>query len=59
MGVAGTLELDVPEFVALTQDLEDGTALLSVEDANVKQQKEMWGTLQHSPGTEKGDLVLT
>ncbi|KND88160.1 Tubulin beta chain [Tolypocladium ophioglossoides CBS 100239] len=40
----GTLELDVPEFVGLNQDLEDGTALLSVEDANVKHQKEMWGT---------------
>lgn len=49
---AGTLELDVPEFVGLTQDLEDRTALLSVEDANVKHQKEMWGTsisTQHYP----------
>ncbi|PNY27619.1 Ribosomal protein L6 [Tolypocladium capitatum] len=43
-GPLGTLELDVPEFVGLSQDLEDGTALLSVEDANVKDQKEMWGT---------------
>jgi hypothetical protein len=43
MSEIGTLELDVPEFVSLQQDLENGTALLSVEDANVRQQKEMWG----------------
>lgn len=39
----GTLELDVPEFVSLEQDLENKTVLLNVEDANIKQQKEMWG----------------
>ncbi|KAG6013033.1 hypothetical protein E4U41_005171, partial [Claviceps citrina] len=38
------LDLDVPEFVKLQQDLENRTVLLSVEDANVKEQKEMWGT---------------
>ncbi|KAK2603509.1 54S ribosomal protein L6 mitochondrial [Conoideocrella luteorostrata] len=43
-GPLGTLELDVPEFVSLQQDLENSTALLSVEDANIKQQNEMWGT---------------
>lgn len=39
----GSLELDVPEFVTLQQDLENKTVLLGVEDANVKHQKEMWG----------------
>lgn len=39
----GSLSLEVPEFVKLEQDLVNKTALLTVEDANVKQQKEMWG----------------
>ncbi|EQL02065.1 Ribosomal protein L6 [Ophiocordyceps sinensis CO18] len=39
-----TLELDVPDFVGLSQDLEDRKAMLSVEDAYVKHQREMWGT---------------
>ncbi|EFZ02498.1 ribosomal protein L6 [Metarhizium robertsii] len=43
-GPLGSLELDVPEFVTLQQDLENKTVLLGVEDANVKHQKEMWGT---------------
>lgn len=33
----------MPEFVDLQQNAEDRTVLLSVRDANVKQQKEMWG----------------
>ncbi|KAK4089172.1 hypothetical protein PCL_01338 [Purpureocillium lilacinum] len=60
---AGTLELDVPEFVGLTQDLEDRTALLSVEDANVKHQKEMWGTTwsylnNHVMGVSEGHTAI-
>ncbi|KHN99105.1 beta-tubulin [Metarhizium album ARSEF 1941] len=43
-GPLGSLELDVPEFVILQQDPENKTALLSVENADVKHQKEMWGT---------------
>ncbi|KAG5930518.1 hypothetical protein E4U42_000048, partial [Claviceps africana] len=41
-GPLGELNLDVPEFVTLQQDLENKTALLSVEDANVKNQQTMW-----------------
>ncbi|KAF4504886.1 hypothetical protein G6O67_008281 [Ophiocordyceps sinensis] len=43
-GPLATLELDVPDFVGLSQDLEDRKAMLSVEDAYVKHQREMWGT---------------
>ncbi|KAG6003165.1 hypothetical protein E4U54_000737 [Claviceps lovelessii] len=43
-GPLGELNLDVPEFVSLRQDLENKTALLSVEDANIKDQQMMWGT---------------
>jgi hypothetical protein len=41
---AGTLNLEVPEFVDLVQSEEDKTATLSVRDPNAKEQKEMWGT---------------
>lgn len=44
-----TLELDVPDFVGLSQDLEDRKAMLSVEDAYVKHQREMWGTFSSRP----------
>lgn len=33
----------MPEFVALTEDVENKTISLSVHDANIKEQKEMWG----------------
>jgi ribosomal protein L6P/L9E len=39
----GELKLEVPEFVKLAQDTSNQTAILSVEDANIHQQKEMWG----------------
>lgn len=34
----------MPEFVNLEQDMENRRLSLTVQDANVKQQKEMWGT---------------
>jgi ribosomal protein L6P/L9E len=40
----GTLTLSVPEFVNLDYDLENRLISLTVEDSNVKQQKEIWGT---------------
>ncbi|KAG6010920.1 hypothetical protein E4U21_002590 [Claviceps maximensis] len=43
-GPLGELNLDVPDFVSLKQDLENKTALLSVENANIKDQQMMWGT---------------
>lgn len=45
----GTLNLDVPAFVRLQQDAQNKTALLSVEDANIRQQREMWGTFHVFP----------
>lgn len=41
----GTLKLDVPEFVRLDHDTENNMVSLNVDDANIKKQKEMWGTL--------------
>lgn len=35
--------MDVPSFLQLERDLENGRVILSVDDANVAQQKEMWG----------------
>ncbi|KYK55075.1 60S ribosomal protein L6 [Drechmeria coniospora] len=62
-GPLGSLQLDVPEFVGLKQDLEDRTALLSVEDANIKEQKEMWGTTwsylnNHVMGVSEGHTAI-
>lgn len=33
----------MPEFVNLEHDLENRRISMTVEDSNVKQQKEMWG----------------
>jgi hypothetical protein len=35
--------MDLPQFVQLQHDQDAKTALLSVDDVNVKEQKEMWG----------------
>ncbi len=40
---SGTLQLDVPEFVEIQEDPENKTVSINVQDATVKQQKEMWG----------------
>lgn len=37
--------MDVPNFVQMEQDLDNSMAMLSVDDANIAQQKEMWGEL--------------
>lgn len=37
--------MDVPNFVRMEQDLDNSMAMLSVDDANIAQQKEMWGEL--------------
>jgi hypothetical protein len=42
-GTTGTLDLEIEPFVKIEQDSETRTALLSVEDQNTKNQKEMWG----------------
>ncbi|KAF4455974.1 Tubulin beta chain [Fusarium albosuccineum] len=43
-GPLGELNLEVPEFVVVDQDAENRMVTLSVQDSDVKQQKEMWGT---------------
>ncbi|KAG8667302.1 54S ribosomal protein L6 mitochondrial [Fusarium poae] len=43
-GPLGSLGLEVPEYVQLTQDPEAKSVLLSVRDNEAKDQKAMWGT---------------
>ncbi|KAK4190969.1 ribosomal protein L6, alpha-beta domain-containing protein [Podospora australis] len=43
-GPLGKLELDIPSFVKIDHDTTARIATLTVEDKNVKQQMEMWGT---------------
>ncbi|KAI9151798.1 60S ribosomal protein L6 [Paramyrothecium foliicola] len=47
-GPRGALDLEVPEFVTVNEDLENKTVSLGVQDPNVAQQKEMWGALRLS-----------
>lgn len=42
-GPLGTLNLEVPEYVHLEHDQENSMVSLKVEDANIVQQKQMWG----------------
>ncbi|KAH6900702.1 mitochondrial 54S ribosomal protein YmL16 [Thelonectria olida] len=43
-GPLGLLDLEVPDFVEVKHDQENAMAILSVQDSDIKQQKEMWGT---------------
>ncbi|KAL0934250.1 mitochondrial 54S ribosomal protein uL6m [Colletotrichum truncatum] len=43
-GPLGKLDLEIEPFVKIEQDAESKSAILSVEDSNVKEQREMWGT---------------
>lgn len=43
-GPLGSLDLEVPEFVEVKHDEDNRMAILTVQDSDVKQQKEMWGT---------------
>ncbi|KAI1326580.1 54S ribosomal protein L6 [Xylariaceae sp. FL0255] len=43
-GPLGKLDLEIPPFLKIQQDLTARKAVLSVENIDVKQQKEMWGT---------------
>jgi len=43
-GPLGKLDLEIPPFVHIDHDVAARRANLSIEDQNVRQQKEMWGT---------------
>ncbi|GKT65920.1 54S ribosomal protein L6 [Colletotrichum tofieldiae] len=43
-GPLGKLDLEIPPFLKIDHDVEGKRAVLSVEDSNVKEQSEMWGT---------------
>jgi hypothetical protein len=47
-GPLGSLGLEVPEYVQLTQDPEAKSVLLSVRDNEAKDQKAMWGRFTYS-----------
>ncbi|KAM7192904.1 54S ribosomal protein L6 [Rhypophila sp. PSN 637] len=44
-GPLGTLNLDIPDFIKIDHDETARRATLSVVDPNLKQQREMWGTM--------------
>ncbi len=46
--VIGELELEVPDYVKMQQDLEAKTATLTILDIDQKDQHEMWGTYKQS-----------
>ncbi|KAF5025576.1 hypothetical protein F66182_2320 [Fusarium sp. NRRL 66182] len=43
-GPLGELNLDVPEYVEVVPDVENKVVALNVQDTEVKEQKQMWGT---------------
>jgi large subunit ribosomal protein L6 len=45
MGPAGKLSMTIPPFVNIQHDVEARKAYVSVEDKEVKKQREMWGML--------------
>lgn len=47
--ITGKLDLNVPPFVKMDYESESRRLVLSIEDRNVKQQKEMWGGFTMSP----------
>jgi len=47
-GPLGKLDLEIPHYLSITQDETARKAVLRVEDEEVKQQKEMWGTLDNT-----------
>ena len=40
---SGKLDLEIPPFVNIDHDVTARKATLSIEDQNLKEQKEMWG----------------
>ncbi|KAJ6788338.1 hypothetical protein PWT90_06330 [Aphanocladium album] len=62
-GPLGELSMDVPNFVRMDRDLENSMVMLSVDDANISQQKEMWGTTwaylnNHIMGVSEGHTAI-
>ncbi len=45
---AGTQEMSIPPYVTINQDSVTNTATLSIEDKEIKQQREMWGAKRES-----------
>ncbi|KAI1503486.1 ribosomal protein L6 [Biscogniauxia marginata] len=43
-GPLGQLDLEIPPYLTINHDLEARKAVLSIEDREIKQQMEMWGT---------------
>ncbi|RDA86642.1 hypothetical protein CP532_5051 [Ophiocordyceps camponoti-leonardi (nom. inval.)] len=61
--MAGTLKLDIPPYMAMSQNAEDKTVSLSIENSNERRQKEMWGTTwaylnNHIRGVSEGHTAI-
>ncbi|PFH62392.1 hypothetical protein XA68_13831 [Ophiocordyceps unilateralis] len=59
----GTLKLDIPHYVTMSENKEEKTVQLTIEDINAKQQKEMWGTSwaylnNHIRGVSEGHTAI-
>lgn len=62
-GPLGALQLEIPPYLTITQDAETRKAVLSIEDREVKQQMEMWGTTwsylnRHIMGVSEGHTAI-
>ncbi|KAI2607971.1 ribosomal protein L6 [Hypoxylon sp. NC1633] len=62
-GPLGKIDLEIPQYLTINHDEASRRALLSIEDYNVKQQKEMWGTTwaylrRHIIGVSEGHTAV-
>ncbi|KAF4595867.1 Ribosomal protein L6 [Ophiocordyceps camponoti-floridani] len=62
-GQLGTLKLDIPNYMMMSENKGDRTVQLSIENKNEKEQKEMWGTSwaylnNHIRGVSEGHTAI-
>ncbi|KAI0112406.1 54S ribosomal protein L6 [Nemania sp. FL0031] len=62
-GPLGKLDLEIPPFLTIQHDQAAGKAVLSIENQDLKQQKEMWGTTwaylnRHIMGVSEGHNAI-
>lgn len=55
----GKLDLNVPPFVKMDYDTEARRLVLSIEDRQAKQQKEMWGASFDVPALHQATMCET
>ncbi|SCU88939.1 LAME_0E01684g1_1 [Lachancea meyersii CBS 8951] len=62
-GPRGTLSMQVPEFVTINEDFENGKISVSVQNESDKMQKALWGTVRshlnnHVVGVNEGHMAV-